>query len=557
MAGSTSTAPSQSMLSASGFAETHRSGELRSFSSEASGDHLLQFPTVEKDKVLFVTSEISDFVKCGGLGDVSSALPRALQAGVDVRCVVPGYRQVIDGCGQIPVVAHLPGVAGVPSCDLGRVRLPDGLTLYVILCPELYEREGSPYGDARGIDWADNDVRFARLALAAADMASGRGDPEWCPQLLHLNDWTSGLAPAYLAWRGHDMPTIFSIHNLAYQGLFERRRLPLLAIPDSAFDIDGVEFYGKLSFLKAGIFYASHVTTVSPTYAREITTVEHGCGLEGLLRSRSSSGCLTGILNGIGPGWDARTDPALVGHFEPADWRGKRANAAHVRELFGLQHSTGPLFAMVSRLVHQKGIDLAIAAAETIVGGGGQVVFTGQGEAQIADALRRLQSRHPDAIGVRIGFDEAEARQTFAGSDFLLMPSRFEPCGLSQMYAQRFASLPIAHRTGGLADTIEDGATGFLFDAPSHESLCAALLRAFVTFSCPQQLQAMRTAAMSRPHGWETSALNYRSLYRHSLGRSGPWKALEAAYEPRVTLLSGMKVTQSEPADATPVAAYG
>jgi len=470
-----------------------------------------------RESILYVTSEIADYVKAGGLGEVSAALPRALRGHYDVRILIPGYRNILNGSDPIAKIGHLPGAFGLPSCDLGRIVTKDGLTIYVLLCPELYDREGSPYGDEFGIDWNDNDVRFARLGLAAADLASGMGDPLWRPDLLHLNDWPAGLAPAYLAWRGLQVPSILTIHNLAYQGLFEPERMPRLGIPDNAFQIDGVEFYGKLSFLKAGIYYSSHITTVSTTYAREITTPQFGCGLDGLLRQRAEQGRLNGILNGIDESWDPSTDPNLAKPFAPDNWRGKRSNADSVRKSFGLAVSRGPLFAVVSRLVHQKGVDLAIGAAETIVSEGGQVVVTGRGEARFEKALQTLARKHPGAVGVRIGFDEAEARRMYAGSDFLLMPSRFEPCGLSQMYAQRFGSLPIAHKTGGLADTIEDGVTGFLFGEMSLAGFMDAIKRGLDVFGCRRRFTAMRKAAMNRPPGWSHAASKYRDVYRRAI----------------------------------------
>jgi starch synthase len=463
--------------------------------------------------ILYVTSEMSDFVKAGGLGEVSAALPRALQNLYDVRVLIPGYREVLKATGPLPVVGRLKAAFGLPAADIGRLVTKDGLTIYVLLCPQLYDREGTPYGDANGVDWVDNDIRFARLALAAADLACGSGDPEWKPDLLHLNDWPSSLASAYLTWRGVRTPSILTIHNLAYQGLFERESLGKLGIPDSAFQMDGVEFYGKLSFLKAGIFYSSSVTTVSSTYAHEITTPQSGCGLDGLLRLRAEEGRLTGILNGIDESWDPTTDPHLARPFAPDNWEGKKANAEHVREAFGLAVSRGPLFAVVSRLVHQKGVDLAIAAAESIVSQGGQVVVTGRGEGRFEKALEGLAARHPGSVGVKIGFDETEARRMYAGSDFLLMPSRFEPCGLSQMYAQRFGSLPIAHKTGGLADTIEDDVTGFLFGDLSLTGFLSAIRRGLETFQSQKRLHAMRKAAMSRPSGWGQSALRYHAVY--------------------------------------------
>lgn len=466
-----------------------------------------------RQRILFVTAEIADYVKVGGLGDVSAALPRTLRQQHDMRVLIPGYRELLAGLGTIPVVGRLGGLSSLPACDLGRIETPDGLTIYVLLCPELYDREGSPYVDVNGADWADNDIRFGRLGLAAADIACDFGDPKWAPDLIHLNDWPSALAPAYLAWRGRPTPSIMTIHNLAYQGVFGRERLGALGIPDAAFQMHGVEFCGDLSFLKAGIFYASHVTTVSSTYAEEITTPEFGCGFDGLLSTRAREGRLTGILNGIDESWDPRTDPHLASPFDAEDWTGKSVNAEAVRSAFGLAVSRGPLFAVVSRLVHQKGVDLTIQATETIVRQGGQIVVTGRGEGRLEAELENLAARYPGKVGVKVGFDEGIARRMFAGSDFLLMPSRFEPCGLSQMYAQRFGSLPVAHQTGGLADTIEDGVTGFLFKGLSLGSFLNAVYRSLDAFGSRRQLKAMRRAAMASSFAWQQSASDYTAVY--------------------------------------------
>ncbi|MEE1613576.1 glycogen synthase GlgA [Microvirga sp. CF3016] len=469
-----------------------------------------------RQSILFVTSEIADYIKAGGLGEVSAALPRALRHHYDVRILIPGYRQVLSQIGPVEEIARLPASYGIPACGLGRGTTQDGLTVYVLLCPELYDRDGSPYVDSFGVDWSDNDIRFARLGLAAADIACGNGDHLWRADLLHLNDWPSGLASAYLAWRGQHIPTILTIHNLAYQGNFDRSRLSHLGIPDAAFQINGVEFYGKLSFLKAGIYYSSHITTVSSTYAQEITRPEFGCGLDGLLRTCAEQGRLDGIINGIDESWDPSKDPYLVSPFSAENCRGKRANANNVRENFGLALSSGPLFAVVSRLVHQKGVDLAISAAETIVSQGGQIAVIGQGEPRFEAELQALAGRHPGSVGVKIGYDEGDARRMYAGSDFLLMPSRFEPCGLSQMYAQRFGSLPIAHKTGGLADTIEDGVNGFLFGEPSLNRFKDAIKRGLEAFRSRPRLTAMRKAAMQRPHGWDRSASRYQEVYERA-----------------------------------------
>lgn len=465
-------------------------------------------------KVLFVTTEMDDFVRVGGLGAVSAALPRALRPWSDVRIMLPGYRDVVEQFTHIEIVGHCAALAEMPACTLGRASTKDGLPVYVLLCPQLYDRPGNPYGDESGRDWPDNDIRFGRLASAAAELAAGTLDKNWAADLVHANDWQAALTPAYLAWRNARIPSILTIHNLAYQGLFPRDSLRRIGAPESSFHIDGLEFYDKLSFLKGGLVYASHLTTVSATYAKEITTAELGCGLEGLLRIRSDADQLTGILNGIDESWDPRHCAQLAKPFGAGDWEGKQANADYVRRQFGLALSRGPIFGLVARLVHQKGVDLVLSAADEIVRDGGQIVVTGSGEPAIEDALVAAHRRRPDAIGVIIGFNDAQARRIFAGSDFTLMPSRFEPCGLSQMYAQRFGSLPIGHQTGGLAETIADGETGFLFSQPSAESFLGGVRRAFDAYHAKDRLNAMRASAMAKSYSWDLSAACYSALYR-------------------------------------------
>ena len=466
-------------------------------------------------KVLFVTSELGDYIKAGGLGEVSAALPRALGKRCDVRVLMPGYTQLRDHHPHINVVKSMPATSHLPPWSLGRVETADGLTIYVVLCDELYNRVGSPYGGFDGNDWVDNDIRFARLSLAAAEIAAGEADPNWKPDLVHVNDWPSALTTGYMSWKGLSTPSILTIHNLAYQGIFDSSRTGLLGIPDQAFSVKGVEFHGKMSFLKSGIFYASHITTVSETYAREITTPEHGCGLNGLLSERMSEGRLTGIINGIDESWappGGEGDGSFAGSASF-----KRKAADDVRKSFGLGASEGPIFAIVSRLVHQKGIDLSIDAAKTIIERGGQMVVTGRGEASLEKDMIRLAETYPGKIGVKIGFNDSDARAMFTGSDFLLMPSRFEPCGLSQMYAQRLGALPIAHSTGGLADTIDDGRSGFLFSNLSSEGLVQAVNRALRAFSSKPALRRMRKHAMAKKFGWSHSAKSYSSVYSKAL----------------------------------------
>lgn len=462
-------------------------------------------------RALFVTSEMADFVKAGGLGDVAAALPRALRRSCDVRVLIPGYHSVLVQAGAMETVGRIPAHAGLPPCTLALTETADGLPIYVVVCPQLFERHGSPYVSDHGTDWDDNAVRFALLSHAASEIARGGAGLDWQPQLLHLNDWPCALAAAYLRWSDAPASSLLTIHNLAYQGLFPLPMAAALGVPAAA--LPELEFHGQLSFLQAGIVHAHEVSTVSARYAAQITTPEQGCGLERLLAGRAAAGRLSGIVNGIDASWDARRDPHLHTRFGIDQWQGKRGNARQVRREFGLPDGTGPLFAVVSRLVHQKGLDLVCEVAPQLAAAGGQLVVIGRGEPQIEDAVARLARRYPGHIGVRVGFEEGLARRMFAGSDFLLMPSRFEPCGLSQMYAQRFGSLPIAHATGGLLDTIDDGVTGFLFHGATAEGLRRGLQRAFRVFRMPELLDAMRRAAMLRPCGWDVAAARYLALY--------------------------------------------
>jgi starch synthase len=474
---------------------------------------------VSEIKALFVTSELAGLAKAGGLGEVSAGLPLALRRrGIDIRILMPAYQEVIARLKHIDWFGDLPGRAGIPPARIGEARLPGGMTLYLVAAPMLFDRRGTPYCTPEGSDWQDNHVRFARLSLAAADIAAGRGGLGWTPDIVHANDWPGGLAPAYMRWDGTNVPSVLTIHNIAYQGNFDASQRQTLAIPDAAFDINGVEFHGLVSFLKAGGFYASHVTTVSPTYATEITTETQGAGLHGLMGSRAANGQLSGIVNGIDESWDPGCDPHLPHHFDPDDLDGKQANADAVRTGLCLRPSDGPLFGIVSRLVHQKGLDLVAETANEIVGNGGQIAILGLGDPEIEHMLSRTSRRHRDDIGVLIGFNEPMARRIVAGSDFTLMPSRFEPCGLTQMQAQRYGALPIAHATGGLADTIDDGMTGFLFATPSPRALMGACHRAFEAYEDPGQLADMRRAAMARSFSWEGAAAQYEALYRRLVG---------------------------------------
>lgn len=480
--------------------------------------------------ILFVTPEYTGLVKAGGLGDVSAALPKALLAKHDVRILIPGYRQVINSGHPIRIIDSLDAYADLPACKIGLMQIDQGPVIYVVLCPELYERDGTPYCDTHGKDWADNAIRFARLSFAAAEIAKGRPAMKWCPDLVHANDWPTALAPAYMAWRNQTTPSVFTIHNLAHQGLCEPHLGAALGLPPEAFTIESMEFYGKLSFLKAGIVYANHITTVSETYAQEITTPAFGCGLEGLLSIKFEQGLLSGIINGIDESWEPKSDPHLIESFDARQWERKTINTRYVEKIFDLPHSPNPLFAVVSRLAHQKGVDLTINVADSIIKAGGRLVVMGRGESELEERVQRLAKQYPRQVGVNIGFDEITSRRIFAGSDFLLMPSRFEPCGLSQLYAQRCASLPIARHTGGLADTIEDGISGFLFRDANVESYRNAVDRALQVFKRPTLLSAMRCRAMAAPLYWRQSVVPYTQLYQRLVSVVGRhWNAISPA----------------------------
>lgn len=464
-------------------------------------------------RVLFVTSEMAGLCKAGGLGDVSASLPRALfDRGADVRVLIPGYRDILARVTARVVLRHLPGSADVPACRIERATAPNGLAVYLVVCPALYERTGGPYTDDAGQPHSDNDLRFARLGLAAAQIASDGGEAGWRPDVVHANDWPSALAVGYLRWNGHPVPTVFTVHNLAHQGLYSPDRLAALGIPADAFGLHGIEFHGRISFIKSGLYYADQVTTVSPTYAREITGERLGCGLHGLLQGLHREGRLTGILNGIE---DDR--PANDNTPRPAPRSNRRREADNLRTGFCLEPSNGPLFGFVARIDPQKGVDKLADAARAVVANGGQIAILGEGRPEFERGVVDLAKQFRGRVGAYIGYAEPLARRMFAATDFFLMPSRFEPCGLTQMYAQRYGSLPIAHATGGLADTIEDGTTGFLYHDDSASGFTGAILRAFAAHRQDARIRRMRQEARRRNFGWAASAQEYLAVYRRTL----------------------------------------
>jgi len=468
-------------------------------------------------RVLYVTPEVAPWVKTGGLGEVAQGLPPALAAaGARVRILVPAYPALRAVFPQARAVAEFPAPGGaLPPARL--LEAPAEPPLWLLDCPPLFEREGNPYQTPQRADWPDNDLRFGLLSRIAALLGGAASPLDWQPDVVHCNDWQCGLAPAYLAHTpGAHAATVMTIHNLAYQGLFPRRSLEPLALPDTAFAPDGLEFYGKLSFLKAGLYYADLISTVSTGYAREIQTPELGFGLDGLLRARAAD--LVGIPNGIDTElWDPARDPLIEQRYD-AEWLERKApNKAALQRAFGLPETAGaPLLGMASRLVPQKGADLVLAVADDLVRAGAQLAILGTGEPEIERALGALARRHPRHVAVRIAFDEPLAHLIEAGADLFLMPSRFEPCGLNQLYSMRYGTPPVVRRTGGLADSVSEE-TGFLFDEPTPQALRTALSRALEAWRKPSAWRAMQQNGMRGDFSWRASARAYLELYRRAL----------------------------------------
>lgn len=473
-------------------------------------------------RVLYVSTEVYPALKTGGLADVNAALPGALTAlGADVRLLLPAFPSLRAALqGAKPVAQLVAPIAGARA-NILRGTL-DGVTAYLIEAGELFAYSGNPYVDAQGRDRANNHLRFALLGWVAARFADGSINA-WRPDIVHAHDWHAGLAPAYLTARGGERPgSVFTVHNLAFQGEFPGDTFPQLALPDSFFSLYGLEFYGKVNFMKAGLHYADRITTVSPTYAREIQQAEFGFGMEGLLQSRA--GALSGILNGVDRAhWNPATDPHLIAHYDASDLDGKTRCTAALRTALGLAPGSGPLFGLVSRITAQKGLDLVVAVLPELVRRGGQLALLGSGEAALEESLRAAAARYPGRVSVNIGYDEALAHRIIAGCDVVLVPSRFEPCGLTQMYGLTYGSLPLVRRVGGLADTVHDAdtasvaagtATGFVFAEATAAALQGALDRVFRLWREPAQWARLQAAAMKQDFGWAPAARRYLELYR-------------------------------------------
>ncbi|MFW5451093.1 MAG: glycogen synthase GlgA [Methylophagaceae bacterium] len=479
-------------------------------------------------KILFASSEVHPLVKTGGLADVSASLPIALRKnGQDVRIIMPAYRQCLEALTEIQTVATIKLEGFHLPVEILQSTLPDSdVPLWLVHSPEHFDREGGPYGKAGEGDWPDNAARFALFSRAIAALATNQAGLDWQPDLLHCNDWQTGLAPALIYDVPHRPATIFTIHNLAYQGLYSRDVFEMLDLPKPFWHSDSLEFYDLLSFMKGGLIYADHVTTVSPTYAQEICTYEFGYGLEGLLSERAVDGELTGILNGIdNDEWNPETDSHLAKGYSIETLRNKLENKADIQSYFSLPEKEDVLvMGLVSRLVSQKGVDLTLDAVESLLEAGAniQLVCLGSGEPAYEQDLRVLRSRFPDKVGVQIGYDESLAHKIEAGADIFLMPSRFEPCGLNQLYSLRYGTLPVVRDTGGLADSVVDSteetrkdetATGFKFVDSTAEALEECLLQAIDLFQHPRIWRKMAITAMEQNNSWGKSAKAYEKLY--------------------------------------------
>jgi starch synthase len=477
-------------------------------------------------RVLFASAEAFPIAKTGGLGDVCGALPLMLaRLGVDVRLIVPGYpdalAMVLEPRPLEPFIDPILGGARLVAGYMPN----SGLPVLLFDAPRLFQRSGGLYQDAAGEDWSDNHRRFAAFSHAVARVALGC--LPWRPDIVHANDWHTGLVPAILHEGGTARPkTIFTVHNLAFQGNFPLEIGPEIALRDDMISPDGVEFYGRVSFLKAGLRYSDRITTVSPTYAREILTPQHGCGMEGLLQARARD--LSGILNGVDYDiWCPSKDVELPCRYTPEELGGKKACKTSLQQELRLSvRADTPLVIFVNRLTYQKMADAVVESIPALMAAGAQLVVHGDGERGIKARLDELCLRYPAQLVVRLGYGEALAHRLHAAADLALTPARFEPCGLTTMYAMRYGAIPVTRMVGGLADTVENvqatgdehhGGTGFVFDEANAEKLTSSVRRAIDWFRSDGAWRLLQRRAMRRDFGWERSARRYLALYNEVL----------------------------------------
>lgn len=475
-------------------------------------------------KILHVATELFPFLKVGGLGDVLGALPAAQRAlGADARVMLPGFGPLLEALDDVMPAGGFPDLLGQGPARLLRGHSPDGVPIYLLDHPGLYDRPGGPYEEN-----GDSHLRFAALAWAASQVGRNGDWAGWRPDVVHAHDWQTGLVPAYYAQDPAGAPaTVMTIHNLAYQGIFPSEFLPALWLGPEVFHPEGAEFYGSINFLKAGLAFADRITTVSPTYAREIQREETGFGLEGILQRRSR--ILSGILNGVDYRvWDPARSPHLGQHFDLKHLSGRKVAKNLLQREMGLAEAPDlPLFGVVSRLVDQKGLDLVLENVAYLVQLDAQLVVLGSGDPVLEAGFREAARTHSGRVAAEVGYDEGLAHRILAGSDVTLVPSRQEPCGLTQMYALRYGSLPLVRRTGGLADTVVDTnahstmdstATGFVFREESSWILGETIGRACHLYREDPKLWArIQKHAMTQDFSWRESARDYLALYQSAL----------------------------------------
>ncbi|MFQ5827550.1 MAG: glycogen synthase GlgA [Candidatus Methylomirabilia bacterium] len=482
-------------------------------------------------RILLIASEVEPFAKTGGLGDVAGALPKALEVlGHDVRVLMPKHRGIER---HAPTLTPVLSRVQVPIADrqvegaLLEGRMGRKIPVYFLVNDHYYDRDGL-YTTPDGDYW-DNCERFLFFCRGAVEAVRALG---WAPHVIHVNDWQTGLIPVYLETLYRDDPvlapvaTLFTVHNLAYQGLFWHYDMPMTGLGWDLFTPAGIEFYGKISFLKGGLVFSDLLNAVSPTYAREIQTPESGCGLEGVLQERTRD--LSGVVNGIDyEVWNPATDAEIPQCYTAKDVEGKRACKSTLQEELGLQDESAPLLGMVTRLAEQKGLDLVLAALPELLEMGCQLVLLGSGEPEVEQTLAEAAARHRGQVAVEIGFDSVLARRIYAGADCFLMPSRYEPCGLGQLIGLRYGTVPVVRRTGGLADTVMEfdpatgAGTGFGFDAFSAGGLVEAVRRAVAVYRQPERWRQLIRSGMAEDFSWEASAREYVALYRKAVKRLG------------------------------------
>ena len=475
-------------------------------------------------KILFVTSEAHPLIKTGGLADVSGSLPKALvELSQDLRLVIPKY-QALKIEGDVRYVCSLR--VDNKNIKILEMHMPDSpVVVWLVDYPGYYNYPGNPYVNEHGEPWDNNAERFALFCRVVVEIAMNRINQDWQPDIVHCNDWQTGLVPAFLSLEQDKRPaTVFTIHNMAYQGLFPAGTAAALNLPGQLMHPLGLEFHGMLSFIKGGLVYADYITTVSPTYAQEIQTPEFGYGLEGLLDHRKEY--LGGIINGIDlDQWNPETDPYIFQQFKAPSLNKKQLNKSALQQQVKLPgDSQIPLFALIGRLVEQKGIDLIIDSLPEMLAMPLQVVILGSGDKIYEQKLDSLRQSYPEKLAVILEYNEELAHQIEAGADIFMMPSRFEPCGLNQMYSQRYGTVPIVRKTGGLADTVIDAvpetiaantATGIVFNDATPGSLLEAVKRSLILFSHPLQWKKMQLCGMEKDFSWQQSAQQYLTVYRN------------------------------------------